>query len=44
MVGIVLRLLGPILTKVVGTNSLKAIGTYFDNFSENVSHGRVGSV
>ena len=44
MAGILLRLLGPILTKDVGTNSLKAVGTNFDHFSEIFSHGRVDFV
>ena len=44
MVGILLRLLGPILTKAAGTNSLKADGTNFDQFSETFPHGRVDFV
>ena len=36
VVGILLRLLGPILTKVVGTNSLKATGTNFDHSLEEI--------
>ena len=44
MAGILLRLLGPFLTKVVGTNSLKAAGTNFDYFSKTFPHGRVDFV
>ena len=44
MVGILLRLLGPFLTKAAGTNSLKATGTNFDHFFENIPHGRVDFV
>ena len=44
MADILLRLLGPILTKATGTNSLKAVGTNFDHFSETFPHGRVDFV
>ena len=44
MASILLRLLGPFFTKVVGTNSLKVVGTNFDHFSENFPHGRVDFV
>ena len=44
MVGIILRLLGPFFTKAIGTNSLKAVGTNFDHFSENFPRGRVDFV
>ena len=33
--------MGPILTKVVGSNSLNNVGTNFDQSSENFPHGRV---
>ena len=42
--GILLRLLGPILTKDAQTNYLKDIGTNFDHFSVNFPHGRVDFV
>ena len=44
MAGILLRLLGPILTKAAGTNSLKVVGTNFNHFSENFPSGRVDFV
>ena len=44
MAGILLRLLGPILTKAAKTNSLKVAGTNFDHVSEKFPHGRVGFV
>ena len=44
MVGILLRMLGPIFTKAAGTNSLKAAGNNFDHSSENFPHGRVDFV
>ena len=41
MAGILLRLVGPFLTKAARTNSLKDAGTNLDHFSKNFPHGRV---